>query len=206
MAEKGGWESIQKYMAQYGHKMEMAAVLSSASKYQRTEAGASSSTPLESAASSDLLSSSPPGVTGPANVVSHPPFDGDNLSELLRQETLKNERLIFQIRAFESSSVTWAAEERHLNEALRAKLDENNVLHVALKQEELKVAFISEELAEETTKLQACIDSHANAPSSPLQTRDMMVADIAPDMQLTIMEMINSMSHELLIEFYKIRM
>ena len=30
----------------------------------------------------------------------------------------------------------------------------------------------------------------------------MMVADIAPEMQLTIMETINSMSHELLIEFY----
>ena len=30
----------------------------------------------------------------------------------------------------------------------------------------------------------------------------MMVSDIAPEMQLTIMETINSMSHELLIEFY----
>ena len=67
--------------------MEMAAV-SSASKYKRTEAIASSSKPLESAASSDLLSSSPPGVTGPASVASHPTFDGDNLAELLKQKTL----------------------------------------------------------------------------------------------------------------------
>ena len=135
-------------------------------------------------------------------MASHPPFTGDNLSELLRQEKLKNERQTFQIRAFESSSETWAAEKRDLNEALRAKLDENNVLHTALKQEELKLAFIFEELSAKTIKLQAYMDSHANAPSSPLQSRDMMVSDIAPEMKLTIMETINGMSHELLIDFY----
>ena len=137
MAEKDGWESIQKYMASYGHKMEMAAARSG-SKYQRTEAGASSSTPLDSAASLDLLSASPTEVTGFSNVVSHPTFDGDNLAELLRQETLKSEKLIFHIKALESSSTTWATEKRHLNDALRAKLDENNSLQLFIKQEQLK--------------------------------------------------------------------
>ena len=44
--------------------------------------------------------------------------------------------------------------------------------------------------------------THANDPTSPVASRDLMVSDVPVDMQLTIMETINSMSHELLIEFY----
>ena len=134
--------------------MEMAAARSG-SKYQRTEAGASSSTPLYSAASLDLLSASPPEVTGFSNVVSHPTFDGDNLTELLRQETLKNEKLIFHIKALESSSTNWATEKRHINDALRAKLDENNSLQPFIKQEQLKFEAVSYDLEQMTAKYQA---------------------------------------------------
>ena len=201
MADKDGWESISKYMASYGHKMEMKAARN-VSKYQRTEAGASSFTPMDSGANSDLLPASPPEVTGFSGVTPRPTFDDDNLTELLRQEQLKNERLVFEVRAFESSSATWAQEKRQLNETLRAKLDENNSLHLFIKQEQVKFDAVSYDLQEMTDKCQAYIDSAANAPTSPLTTSAMMVSDMAPDMQQTIMETINSMSHELLIEFY----
>ena len=201
MAEKDGWESIQKYMASYGHKMEVTAA-GFGSKYQRTEVGASSSIPLDSGANLDMLPASPPAVTGSSGVGLRPTFDGDNLAELLRQETLKNDRLVYQVRAFESSSATWIQEKRQLNDALRTKLDENNSLQSIIKQEQIKYDALSYDLAQMTDKYQASVDSAANAPTSPLATSAIMVSDITPDMQLTIMETINSMSHELLIEFY----
>ena len=120
---------------------------------------------------------------------------------MLRQETLKSERLVYQIRAFESSSDTWIQEKLQLNDALRAKLEENNSLQLFIKQEQVKFEAVSYDLEQMTAKYQAYADIHANTPASPLVTSAMMVADIAPEMQLTIMETTNSMSHELLIEF-----
>ena len=40
------------------------------------------------------------------------------------------------------------------------------------------------------------------APSSPIESQDLRVSDVPIELQLTIMETINGMSHELLIDFY----
>ena len=152
MTDKGDWESIQKYMAQHGHKIERTSA-SPMSKFPRTEASASTSMPMDFSSNSDVPSSSFSKVTVPTTLGSQPPFDGDNLSELLRQETVKNEKLNFQMRAFTDSSATWIEEKRHLNEALRQKLEENNILQVSVRQEAEKVSFLTAEKDDLATQL-----------------------------------------------------
>ena len=94
-------------MALHGHRIERSGA-SPVSKCSRTEAGASSSMSIDCSSNLDLPPSSSPRATGPVNQGLQPPFDGDNLAELLRQEKIKNEALIFQIKAFTNSSSFWS--------------------------------------------------------------------------------------------------
>lgn len=52
------------------------------------------------------------------------------------------------------------------------------------------------------SELASATAANSNDPSSPEVSRDVMVSEVPSDMQLTIMETINSMSHETLMEFY----
>ena len=202
MADKGDWLAVQRYLAAHNVKVERANE-NPASKSQRTEASASSSMTMDpSGLEPSLLYSHP---TGPIIQGSHSPIDADNLSELLNQEKIKTQSYALQLKVYSESSDKWAAEKRDLNDTLRNKLEEINLLNVGAaleKDKYAKLAQVRDDLITKCNALVVQLSAAQPAPSSPIESQDLRVSDVPIELQLTIMETINGMSHELLIDFY----
>ena len=202
MADKGDWLAIQKYLALYNVKVERAND-SPASKFQRTGAGASSSMTMDASG----LEPPPlfPHSTGSLIQGSQNSIDADNLSELLKQEKLQTQSFALRLKEYGDASDKWVNEKRDLNETLRNTLQENNLLHINIALEKDRYVRIVQERDDLLAKCDAFVAQVSTtqpAPSSPIVSQDLRVSDVPVELQLTIMETINGMSHELLIEFY----
>ena len=103
MADKGDWLAIQKYLALHNVKVERAND-SPASKFQRTDAGASSSMTMDASG----LEPPPlfPHPTGSLIQGSQNPIDADNLSELLKQDKLQTQSFSLRLKEYGDASET----------------------------------------------------------------------------------------------------
>ena len=202
MADKGDWLAVQRYLAAHNVKVERAND-NPASKSQKTDAGASSSMTMDASGLEPLSAYSQ--STGSLIQGSQNPIDADNLSELLNQEKIKIKSYALPLKEYGEASHKWAAEKRDLNETLRNKLEEINLLHIGTaleKDKYAKLAQVRDDLITKCDALVVQLSTAQPAPSSPIESHDLRVSDVPIELQLTIMETINGMSHELLIDFY----
>ena len=173
MTDKGDWLAIQKYLAAHNVKVERASD-NPVSKSQRTDAGASSSMTMDSSG----LEHAPfyPHSTGSLIQGSQNPIDADNLSELLNQERIKTQSFALKLKEYGEASDKWAAEKRDLNETLRIKLEEINLLHMGTAVERDKYAKLAQVRDDLITKCDALVvqlSTAQPAPSSPIVSQDL---------------------------------